>query len=78
MYLTPCLLRRPSKTAQPLVRADRPKPPSKLTFRRPNRPVNSHFVGLSFTAFPSYFNQPAETADLSSMLVTETCAVAIL
>ena len=29
--LTLSLLRRPSKTTQPLVRADRPKPPSKLT-----------------------------------------------
>ena len=29
------LLRRPSKTAQPLVRADRPKPPSKITVRGP-------------------------------------------
>ena len=29
------LLRRPSKTAQPLVRTDRPKPPSKLAVRGP-------------------------------------------
>ena len=29
------LLRRPSKTAQPLVHADRPKPPSKITVRGP-------------------------------------------
>ena len=48
-------MRSPSKTAQPLVRAD--------------RPVNARFVGLSFTAITSFFyiNQPAQTADLSSM-----------
>ena len=33
--LTYSLLRRPSKTAQPLVHADRPKLPSKLTVRGP-------------------------------------------
>ena len=34
-----------------------------------NCPVNSQFVGLSFTAIASFFyiNQPAQTADLSSM-----------
>ena len=32
----------------------------------PNRPANSQFVGLSFTAIRSFFyiNQPAETADI--------------
>ena len=34
-WLFNSLLRRPSKTAQPLVCADRPKPPSKLTVRGP-------------------------------------------
>ena len=34
-----------------------------------NRPVNSQLVGLSFTTIRSFFyiNQPAQTADLSSM-----------
>ena len=45
------LLRRPSKTAQPLVRANRPKPPNSSYVQNvQNRPVNSEFVGLSFTA----------------------------
>ena len=50
--------------------ADRPKPPNPSYAQTvQNRPVKSQFVGLSFTAIRSlfYFNQPAETADLSSM-----------
>ena len=64
------LLRRPSKTAQPLVRADCPKPPNPSYAQTvQNRPVNSQFMGLSFTEITSFFyiNQPAQTADLSSM-----------
>ena len=37
--------------------------------KTPQHPVNSQFAGLSFTAITSFFyiNQPAQTADLSSM-----------
>ena len=50
--------------------ADRPKPPNPSYAQTvQNRPVNSQFVGLSFTAITSFFyvNQPAQTAGLSSM-----------
>ena len=49
---------------------DRPKPPNPSYAQTvQNHPVNSQFVGLSFTAITSFFyiNQPAQTADLSSM-----------
>ena len=50
--------------------ADRPKPPNPSYIQTvQNRPVNSQFMGLSFAVNWSFFyiNQPAKTADLSSM-----------
>ena len=58
--------------------ADRPKLPNPSSVQIvQNRPVNSEFIGLSFTAIKSfYINQLAQPADLSFMKVTETCAIA--
>ena len=63
-------LRVPPYSALTLYCADRPKPPNPSYVQTvQNRPVKSQLVGLSFTANISFFytNQPAETADLSSM-----------
>ena len=51
--------------------ADRPKPPNPSYAQTvQNRPVNSQFVGLSFTAITSFFyiNQPAQISLVGGFL----------